>query len=183
MRKLLDSTLNNWEPLWGILLSWMGKRVKALDYDSYDVTLSPEDFPMERVDACQSFHTSDSEPRSRTAISNDGQPGTMDVNPSTRLLSAGSARPRTPLPRKVSSCKRSISCKLLKSWSGRPGSNRRRPAWEAGILPLNYSRSPSFASISTATIPHTHSILWKNLLPGDLSCASPPRRSRPFSVR
>src|SRR5262249_36771631 len=26
-------------------------------------------------------------------------------------------------------------------WSGRPGSNRRRPAWEAGILPLNYARS------------------------------------------
>src|SRR5262245_35448989 len=25
--------------------------------------------------------------------------------------------------------------------SGRPGSNRRRPAWEAGILPLNYARS------------------------------------------
>ncbi len=24
--------------------------------------------------------------------------------------------------------------------SGRPGSNRRRPAWEAGILPLNYAR-------------------------------------------
>jgi len=94
----------------------MGKRVKGLDYDSYDVTLSPEDFPIE--------------PRSRTAISNDGQPGTMDVNPSTRLLAAGSARPRTPLPRKVSSCKRSISCKLLKKWSGRPGSNRRRPAWE-----------------------------------------------------
>jgi hypothetical protein len=32
--------------------------------------------------------------------------------------------------------------KLLKRWSGRPGSNRRRPAWEAGILPLNYSRIP-----------------------------------------
>ena len=30
--------------------------------------------------------------------------------------------------------------KLLILWSGRPGSNRRRPAWEAGILPLNYSR-------------------------------------------
>ncbi len=29
---------------------------------------------------------------------------------------------------------------LLILWSGRPGSNRRRPAWEAGILPLNYSR-------------------------------------------
>ena len=26
-------------------------------------------------------------------------------------------------------------------WSGRPGSNRRRPAWEADILPLNYARS------------------------------------------
>ena len=25
-------------------------------------------------------------------------------------------------------------------WSGRPESNRRRPAWEAGILPLNYAR-------------------------------------------
>jgi hypothetical protein len=24
--------------------------------------------------------------------------------------------------------------------SGRPDSNRRRPAWEAGILPLNYAR-------------------------------------------
>src|SRR5580698_7449974 len=36
--------------------------------------------------------------------------------------------------------------KLLKSWSGRPGSNRRRPAWEAGILPLNYSRLPYFSS-------------------------------------
>ena len=28
-------------------------------------------------------------------------------------------------------------------WSGRPDSNRRRPAWEAGILPLNYGRSTS----------------------------------------
>jgi hypothetical protein len=26
------------------------------------------------------------------------------------------------------------------NWSGRRGSNPRRPAWEAGILPLNYSR-------------------------------------------
>src|SRR5687767_15856109 len=26
------------------------------------------------------------------------------------------------------------------SQSGRPDSNRRRPAWEAGILPLNYAR-------------------------------------------
>ena len=28
-----------------------------------------------------------------------------------------------------------------RKWSGRPGSNRRRPAWEADILPLNYARS------------------------------------------
>ena len=36
--------------------------------------------------------------------------------------------------------------KPLILWSGRPGSNRRRPAWEAGILPLNYSRLPYFSS-------------------------------------
>src|SRR5207248_9842773 len=29
------------------------------------------------------------------------------------------------------------------NWSGRPDSNRRRPAWEAGILPLNYGRLTS----------------------------------------
>src|SRR3954471_7158416 len=32
------------------------------------------------------------------------------------------------------------SSQTIESKSGRPGSNRRRPAWEAGILPLNYSR-------------------------------------------
>src|SRR5450432_4043518 len=36
--------------------------------------------------------------------------------------------------------------KYLKRWSGRRGSNPRRPAWEAGILPLNYSRLPYFSS-------------------------------------
>ncbi len=30
---------------------------------------------------------------------------------------------------------------MLKVWSGRRGSNPRHPAWEAGVLPLNYSRS------------------------------------------
>src|SRR5436309_1302663 len=30
--------------------------------------------------------------------------------------------------------------KGLEEWSGRPGLNRRHPAWEAGVLPLNYSR-------------------------------------------
>src|SRR5579872_7289355 len=31
---------------------------------------------------------------------------------------------------------------FFEKWSGRPGSNRRHPAWEAGVLPLNYSRIP-----------------------------------------
>ena len=31
--------------------------------------------------------------------------------------------------------------KMLKGWSGGRGSNPRRPAWEAGILPLNYPRA------------------------------------------
>jgi hypothetical protein len=35
-------------------------------------------------------------------------------------------------------------------WSGRPGSNRRRPAWEAGILPLNYARSGKLESMELA---------------------------------
>ncbi len=30
---------------------------------------------------------------------------------------------------------------LLIFWSGRPGSNRRHSAWEADVLPLNYSRA------------------------------------------
>ena len=34
----------------------------------------------------------------------------------------------------------SIENRGVSSWSGRPESNRRRPAWEAGILPLNYAR-------------------------------------------
>src|SRR6266571_4516843 len=38
-----------------------------------------------------------------------------------------------------------------KEWSGRPGSNRRRPAWEAGILPLNYSRPRATRPILTGS--------------------------------
>ena len=34
----------------------------------------------------------------------------------------------------------SVHSEMGKDWSGRPGSNRRHPAWEAGVLPLNYSR-------------------------------------------
>jgi hypothetical protein len=30
---------------------------------------------------------------------------------------------------------------IFKTWSGRWESNPQRPAWEAGILPLNYARS------------------------------------------
>src|SRR5579859_2822685 len=44
---------------------------------------------------------------------------------------------------------RGIRCvtNLRKIWSGRRGSNPRRPAWEAGILPLNYSRSLEGTSV------------------------------------
>src|ERR1051326_5696955 len=56
-------------------------------------------------------------------------------------------------PRKCRGCSVN-SCRLhewIRNWSGRRGSNPRRPAWEAGILPLNYSRSvgvtPSDCSI------------------------------------
>ena len=41
------------------------------------------------------------------------------------------------------------ACKLLKRWSGRRGSNPRRPAWEAGILPLNYSRTSANLLVSS----------------------------------
>ena len=44
--------------------------------------------------------------------------------------------------------------------SGRRGSNPRRPAWEAGILPLNYSRSHNLLYINilmdTLTYRATH---------------------------
>ncbi len=37
-------------------------------------------------------------------------------------------------------------CISLILWSGRPGSNRRHSAWEADVLPLNYSRSSEWPS-------------------------------------
>src|ERR1039458_2313676 len=42
--------------------------------------------------------------------------------------------------------------KLLKRWGGRRDSNPRRPAWEAGILPLNYSRTRGFSHTITQSI-------------------------------
>ena len=49
-----------------------------------------------------------------------------------------------------------VDGKMLKFWSGRPGSNRRRPAWEAGILPLNYSRNPLLSMTSEYSIRPEH---------------------------
>src|SRR5262244_3102604 len=40
----------------------------------------------------------------------------------------------------------------LTCWSGRPDSNRRRPAWEAGILPLNYGR-PATPILQRSALP------------------------------
>src|SRR5882724_7149503 len=54
--------------------------------------------------------------------------------------------PNTSLPQKLGCLESKVLCKLLKRWSGRWDSNPRRPAWEAGILPLNYSRLPYFSS-------------------------------------
>jgi hypothetical protein len=34
-----------------------------------------------------------------------------------------------------------VRCGEREGWSGRPGSNRRHSAWEADVLPLNYSRN------------------------------------------
>src|SRR5438128_2874244 len=39
------------------------------------------------------------------------------------------------------------------SQSGRPDSNRRRPAWEAGILPLNYARGATTRQRRSASKP------------------------------
>src|ERR1035438_2076016 len=61
-------------------------------------------------------------------------------------------------------------CKLLKRWSGRPDSNRRRPAWEAGILPLNYSRLP-FVSITSKTSFHSEHRLNTAIVPAIFSPA------------
>ena len=67
--------------------------------------------------------------------------------------------------------------KFLKSWSGRPGSNRRRPAWEAGILPLNYSRPLAFPvlnSLQATYVPKTLSI--QSILSIKYPLLGPPNR-------
>src|ERR1035438_7787441 len=61
-------------------------------------------------------------------------------------------------------------CKCLKKWSGRPDSNRRRPAWEAGILPLNYSRLP-FISLTSKTSFHPEHRLNTVIVPAIFSLA------------
>ena len=66
-----------------------------------------------------------------------------------RLMLVGSGVPSTAprLPRGfhgVPSYGR-FDGKVLKIWSGRPGSNRRPTAWKAETLPLSYSRSNSNA--------------------------------------
>src|SRR5262245_4903683 len=62
-----------------------------------------------------------------------------------------------------------------RKWSGRPGSNRRHPAWEAGVLPLNYSRSTSDA-IRLTLVESGHNLrrIAKNSF--KMSCLQPIRR-------
>ena len=47
-------------------------------------------------------------------------------------------------------------CKACEN-SGRADSNRRRPAWEAGILPLNYARKRGFALQIAASLHYNSS--------------------------
>ncbi len=58
-------------------------------------------------------------------------------------------------------------------WSGRPGSNRRHSAWEADVLPLNYSRP----YIST-TCKFTYRLLTKVLMDA-VETADVPRVGKP----
>src|SRR5580658_11100171 len=76
----------------------------------------------------------------------------------------GSPRPRTPLPRKVGFCKRPISCKLLKRWSGRRDSNPRRPAWEYDCKLETKNIAFPGTSFWRLRIPSFHSVLssWIN---------------------
>jgi hypothetical protein len=99
-------------------------------------------------------------PASLISANRDAQRVTIHVNPSSRFFSMGSARPSTPLPRKVGFCKRLISCKLLKRWSGRRGSNPRRPAWETprrlqikDRRPWRRTRSMEFQQLTTTPLP------------------------------
>src|SRR5262249_46380226 len=62
----------------------------------------------------------------------------MWQNPRQRRQGVTGSMSRNPLP---------------KNWSGRPDSNRRRPAWEAGILPLNYRRPATPILQSSQTPP------------------------------
>src|SRR5215813_4274901 len=50
---------------------------------------------------------------------------------------------RQAIHQKICVYRRESAAKVWRgeSWSGRPGSNRRHSAWEADVLPLNYSRS------------------------------------------
>src|SRR5438445_2972563 len=57
-----------------------------------------------------------------------------DVATSTRAESSEHVNMKASRPR------RQPAGALRQQQSGRPDSNRRRPAWEAGILPLNYAR-------------------------------------------
>src|ERR1019366_1374746 len=62
--------------------------------------------------------------------------GATDRNPAFTLVT-----PKCKADRNAVTISRCVLPKSLKTWSGRRDSNPRRPAWEAGILPLNYSRS------------------------------------------
>ena len=80
------------------------------------------------------------------------------------LFSTGSCRGQEPLTSFEIRSPPRIDCKLLKRWSGRPGSNRRRPAWEF-VTPLNLQHfRVSGASSRLSQVSLNHHSTDQNLL-------------------
>ena len=78
-------------------------------------------------------------PTSRASLQNHTSIGARGARFGTfGLRKALSALAGNRCGREVTGCSRTSYVR-----SGRPGSNRRRPAWEADILPLNYARALS----------------------------------------
>src|SRR5579863_2850490 len=68
-------------------------------------------------------------------------PGSGTATFCSRELSARKGESIAVRDREIASVIEARAKREDERWSGRPGSNRRHPAWEAGVLPLNYSRS------------------------------------------
>jgi hypothetical protein len=76
------------------------------------------------------------------------------------------------------------SCNCFKTKSGRRGSNPRRPAWEAGILPLNYSRLRANQLFTLNGCTYLHAILSTvSMLSMDSTCSDEKMDSKKDSMQ